>query len=138
MELILIVFLYAWIRNSRPEDVSLKQKAVMVSVPSEIWSPHFRWSMRKLDPAKWGFPFEVSGSLQSPESSMVQSGGQQSMVAVVHHFQPWIFFWNSWTFKDPGEEVTGWHRWCLRSCFHSSVSCLSFNSVLKNIWCWHL
>lgn len=49
-------------------------------------------------------------------------------------------FWSSWTFKDLGDEVwvRGWHRWWLRSCFNSSVSCLNFNSVLKNIWCWYL
>lgn len=54
-------------------------------------SPCFSWSMSKLAPAKWDFPFEVKNSLRSPESSMVANGGQQSAVVVGHRFQPWSF-----------------------------------------------
>lgn len=68
----------------------------MVDVSCQTWSPFFSWSMRKLAPAKWGFPFEVEDSSWSPESSVVGKGGQQSAVVVGHRFRHGAF-WRSWT-----------------------------------------
>lgn len=50
----------------------------MVCISCETWSLYFSWSVRKLAPAKWAFPFEVEDSLWSPESSMVGNGGHHN------------------------------------------------------------